>query len=197
MRVVLALILLGGVAFAQKDSARAHYEKATSHFALGEFDQAAEQYQLAYRAKPDAALLYNAAQSFRLANKLEKALVLYKNYVNLYPRERNVPEVRAQIERLKVAIASAEHAKSSPPISTVEPKPSESQPGATAPVPPPRAEPEKKPLHKKWWLWTIVGGVVVVGAVVTVAVLMTTPSGPWSNAEEIGPGSRNGLAIEW
>src|SRR5262245_28901242 len=109
MRVGLVLLcLLSSVAQAQKSSARQHFDKATTHFAIGEFDQAAEEYQQAYKAKPDPALLYNAAQAFRLANKLEKALILYKNYVQLYPRERNVEEVRGQIAKLKDAIAAAE-----------------------------------------------------------------------------------------
>ena len=184
-----SLLLVATTAFAQRDNAhtqreiaRAHFEKAKGHFAVGEFEQAAAEYQLAYKAKNDPALLYNAAQAFRLANKLDKALILYKNYVQLYPRERNVEEVRGQIAKLKDAIAAAESAKNAPPTAPVEP----THPPPTEPVQP--AAPETKqvaakkdgptPIYKKWWLWTIVG-VVVAGGVVTAAVVTTVPSGTW------------------
>jgi tetratricopeptide (TPR) repeat protein len=200
MRLLIAFLLLASAAHAQKGSARLHFDRATTHFAVGEFEQAGEEYQLAYKARPDPALLYNAAQAFRLANKPEKALILYKNYVQLYPRERNVDEVRGQIQKLKDAIASAESAKSAPPTGPAEP----AQPPPPDPAPARASEggaqatakSDKTPIHKKWWLWTIVG-VVVVGGVVTTAVLLTTPSGAWNNLDEVGPGSVNGLSVSW
>ncbi len=199
MRGLLVLLLLISVAHADKSAAKQHFDKATTHFAIGEFDQAAEEYQLAFKARPDPALLYNAAQAFRLANKLEKALLLYKNYVQLYPRERNVEEVRGQIAKLKDAIAVAESAKNAPPTSPVTPQPLPAEPQQPQPSPAPVAQPQvahKTPIYKKWWLWTIVG-VVVAGGVVTAAVVATTPSGTWNNLPEVGPGSINGLTVRW
>src|SRR5215470_11875237 len=65
--------------------AKMHYQKATAHYAVGEYKEAAAEYELAYKSKQDPALLYNAAQSHRLANDNQKALLLYKNIVKLYP----------------------------------------------------------------------------------------------------------------
>ena len=65
--------------------AKVLWQEANSHYAVGEFNAAAEKYQAAYKLKADAALLYNAAQSYRLAGNNEKALLLYKNYVMFYP----------------------------------------------------------------------------------------------------------------
>ncbi len=49
--------------------------------------------------------------------------------------------------------------------------------------------PEKTPIYKKWWLWTIVGGVVVVGVGVGVGVALAAKSPSFdSNFAEIGPG---------
>jgi hypothetical protein len=61
----LLLLLCGGPAIADKTSeARIRYQKASAHFAVGEFVEAAEEYQLAYKLKQDPALLYNAAQAY-------------------------------------------------------------------------------------------------------------------------------------
>lgn len=206
----LVLILACATAHADRASeARNHYQSATAHFAVGEFADAATEYQEAFKLKPDPALLYNAAQSYRLANNPEKALILYKNYVQLYPNEANADEVRHQIEKVKDAIAAAERAKTSPPTGTTEPKqlpsstapepaPAQAQSAAIAATTKPEAAPQHRretPIYKKWWLWTVVG-LVVAGGVVTTAVLLTRSNGSWSNAPDVGPGSSNAL-VRW
>lgn len=215
--VVVIGLLLSNVAFAGRtDEARDHYEKATAHFAVGEFAEAAVEYQAAFKAKPDPALLYDAAQAYRLANNPDKALILYRNYVQLYPNEPNIGEVRTQIEKLKDAVAAAEKAKTAPPTGTNEPthinsEPSPSSPAAVttgleaaaapatsstsaAPVSHSDEPHRATPIYKKWWLWTAVG-VVVAGGVATAVALSTRPSGSWSNAPDVGPGSSNGLTV--
>src|SRR5690348_7207372 len=95
------LLLMSGVALADDASeARDHYKKATAHFAVGEFADAANEYEAAFKLKQDAALLFNAAQSRRLASQNEKALVLYKNYLQLYPKAKNTADVKEQITKL-------------------------------------------------------------------------------------------------
>jgi tetratricopeptide (TPR) repeat protein len=189
-----------------RKEAKRLFEAATAHYAVGEFAKAADEYQQAYQLKPDPALLYNAAQAYRLANIPEKAIVLYRNYLNLYPNEGNGDEVRAQIAKLKEAIAAAEKAKNNPPTETVAPKPIEEpktvtppspQPTESAPPTPTLADrPARTPVYKKWWLWTIVG-VVVVGGVVGGVLAATLPSGEWNNAPDVGPGSAAGLKVEF
>lgn len=223
VHLVAIVCMFSSVAFADNSEARQHYESATAHFAVGEFAEAAAEYQAAFKAKPDPALLYDAAQAYRLANNPEKALILYRNYLQLYPNEANISEVRAQIEKLKDAVAAAEKAKTSPPTGTNEPKritagASAPEPAATNTQPSPEASraaapspvathevveterpPHAKPIYKKWWFWTAVG-VVVAGGVATAVVLSTRSSGSWSNAPDVGPGSRNGLtvtAVRW
>src|SRR3954466_11865360 len=65
--------------------ARSLLQEANAQYAVGECLQGAEKYQAAYKLKPAPALLYNAAQSYRMAGNNEKALLLYKNYVMFYP----------------------------------------------------------------------------------------------------------------
>src|SRR5687768_6528537 len=95
LRALIVLAALAGGARAETPDARVHYQRATAHFALGEFGRAAEEYEAAFKIKADAALLYNAAQSHRLAGNHAKALILYKNYLNLYPKSPNGASVRA------------------------------------------------------------------------------------------------------
>jgi len=137
--------------------------------------------------------------------------VLYKNYVQFYPKAPNVEIVRGQITKLEEAVAAAESAKTSPPRGTAEhtePEPTKPPPPTETPPPPVTAPPPAPtvtatataqpsaasterpttPVYKKWWLWTIVG-VVVVGAAVDIAVALTTPSGPWQTAKDFGPGA--------
>src|ERR1043166_1579709 len=88
-----ALLCVSFTARADSNSeARIKFNSANTHFAVGEFEEAANDYQEAYKLKPDPALLYDAAQAFRLAGSQQKALVLYKNYVMFYPEQKNIPE---------------------------------------------------------------------------------------------------------
>jgi tetratricopeptide (TPR) repeat protein len=185
--------------------ARDHYKKATAHFAVGEFADAANEYESAFKLKQDAALLFNAAQSRRLAGQNEKALVLYKNYLQLYPKAKNVADVKEQITKLQEAITAAESAKTAPPTNTVEPSnvppPAEThtepaQQQAQTQPPPPETKPEKTPIYKKWWLWTIVGVVVIAAVVIPVAIIESSP-GKWGNVPDQGPGATSAAVLRW
>jgi tetratricopeptide (TPR) repeat protein len=194
---LLVAVGVAGVAGADDASeARQHYKAATGHFAVGEFSQAAAEYEAAFKLHQDAALLFNAAQSRRLAGENQKALVLYKNFLNLYPDSKQAPTVREQISKLQDAIAAEEKAKTAPPINTVEahgvaeqaqPAPAQppvTQPAATAPSAPTS---EKPPVYKKWWFWAAVGGVVVAAVVIPVAVVESQSR--WNNLPPQGPGA--------
>lgn len=201
---ILALMLIGGgVARADDtdaEAARQHYKAATGHFAVGEFSDAAAEYEAAFKLHQDPALLFNAAQSRRLAGENQKALVLYKNFLHLYPSSPNIPAVREQIDKLQEALAAEQKAKTSPPTTTVEPttpSAATTPPPATTTPPPattttaaneaPPPSNEKPPFYKKWWFWTAVGAVVVLAVVIPVAVVESQPA--WNNLPPQGPGA--------
>ena len=202
--LVVGLILLsGGVARADDpdaEAARQHYKAATGHFAVGEFSDAAAEYEAAFKLHQDPALLFNAAQARRLAGENQKALVLYKNFLHLYPSSPNIPVVREQIDKLQEVVAAEAKAKTSPPTNTVEPRPDQAQqqqqpPPATTTTPPPATAAntetppsnEKPPIWKKWWFWTAVGVVVVAAVVIPIAVIESQPA--WNNLPPQGPGA--------
>jgi tetratricopeptide (TPR) repeat protein len=113
--------------------AKAHYQKATAHYAVGEYHDAAMEYEAAYKAKQDPALLYNAAQSHRLANDNQKALLLYKNIVKLYPTSKYAAESKDRIEKLTQAIATTQSPPNQPALVEV----GVGTPGAATPPPAP------------------------------------------------------------
>ena len=87
LATVLATFILGPAPAARADDqrgeARAHYEKGTAAYALGRFADAAAEFEQAFTLKPDPALLYNAAQAYRLAGDRDRALQLYKSYLRV------------------------------------------------------------------------------------------------------------------
>jgi tetratricopeptide (TPR) repeat protein len=208
---VVALLGLARPAVAESVSdAREHYLKAQSHYAVGEFVEAGEEYQTAYKLKNDPALLYDAAQSFRLGGKLEKALILYRNYLQFYPDEAAAPMVKQRIAELKEAIASSEHAKTSPPTTPVpaNTEPTSTTGNATAPAQTTSTPalvqttetapaPKKTPTYKKWWVWTIVGGVAAAGVGVGLGLGLTSGGTQHLNPTlgDFGPGAMHTTSL--
>jgi len=218
MRVLVFGLLICITAPAGADTtaeARAHFQKATAHFAVGEFAEAANEYQAAFKIKSEPALLFDAAQAWRQAGDHKRALVCFRNYVLLFPHERQVAIAREHIEKLKEAIAAEEKARTNPPTGTVDPNaaPPPAAPAApvvaqhaavTPPAPAPapvvaatttQARHDRTPVYKKWWLWTAVGA-VVAGGVVAGVVVATRPA-PWANGGTVGPGSTSHALVQW
>ncbi len=131
--IFASLLLLGGVARAG-DDLRAHLEKAESSYALGDYGDAAKEYEAAFKIKPQLALLYNAAQAHRLAGDKDRALQLYINYIRVYgDRVPNRHDVEVMIEKLKNAQVVDHGAQTAPPTGTV---PTTAHPEPPAPVSP-------------------------------------------------------------
>ena len=143
-----------GAAPAERQDARKHYDEATSAFGLGRYADAAAEYEAAFRLRPDPALLYNCAQSYRLAGNNVRALELYRKYVRLYGDAPNADDARKHVNDLESQIASdkAAAANGAPALAQPSRSPSVSPanpfgpssflgpgdvPGAAAVAPPP------------------------------------------------------------
>jgi len=113
----------------EKLQARRLYESATRKYDTGRFDDASVDFQKAYDLTGDPALLFNIAQSHRLAGHAEKALFFYRSYLRREPTARRgeieqwIAELTEQVRRTQ------ETAKTMPPSTPIEqaepPKPSE------------------------------------------------------------------------
>jgi tetratricopeptide (TPR) repeat protein len=133
--VLLMLALPAGRARA--DEAAVYQQKATAAFALGEYKEAAENFERAFKLHPDPALLYNAAQAHRLGGNKERALTLYENYLRVYGKKNSrAEEVQRHIDDLKAAIGHDKSVATSPPpaAAAVAAEPVKAPPPAPAPA---------------------------------------------------------------
>jgi len=119
------------------------YQEATVAFSLGRYDIAAAKYEEAFALHPDPAVLYNAAQAYRLAGNKRRALELYKNCVRVFPDSPSAADARTHIASLKTEldneappVAPPPAAAATSPETPLAPAPAA---GAEATSPPPAA----------------------------------------------------------
>ena len=96
--LVAAILLLGmrGAGAAEDKRTQAHrlYDEATAAFGVGSYAEAAEKYEASFKLHPEPALLYNAAQAYRMAGNRPRALQLYRNFVRLYGSDPRANDAR-------------------------------------------------------------------------------------------------------
>ncbi|MGC4120765.1 MAG: tetratricopeptide repeat protein [Myxococcales bacterium] len=179
-----------------KAAARTAVAAARKAYELGKFDEAIKGYSSAYELSDVPALLFNIAQCHRQLKQYERAAFFYGRYLSLQPQPiENEETARSLLKEMEEAAAAEAQAKAAsapaPGPGAGQPDeakkddgpatavPVEALPAVPMPVPPPQIEAEAStPLVKQWWLWTLVG-VVVVGGAVTAGVLATnSPSTP-------------------
>ncbi|HSY38455.1 MAG TPA: hypothetical protein VLA79_02975 [Polyangia bacterium] len=196
---LLALAVSGPPAVAAEPSAaRRAYDEATAAFGLGHYQEAAERYETAFSLRPDPALLYDAAQAYRLAGNRPRALELYRNYLRLYPDRQNADEARNQVATLTKALDDEKAVAPPPPVAApVEPIVTPSPVSSSVPAPAltpsqavtpaamvtqtaPAAEPPSSSGGSRTWIWIAVGAAVVVGG--AVALLLATRSDKFPDA---------------
>jgi tetratricopeptide (TPR) repeat protein len=205
----ILILLAASPARAQGEDAKAHYQKATAHFAVGEYREAGVEYEEAFKLKQDPAILFNAAQSFRLAGDNQKALLLYNNIIKLYPGTQFAKDSKEHVEKLAQSAPTAPPPAAEPPpaapppvapIAPVTPAPTAgAAPPPAAPAPtatgtpevvvsaPPPSTAAERPFYARWWFWTAVGVVVAAGAVVT-AVALSSRGADWNNLDPVKAG---------
>jgi tetratricopeptide (TPR) repeat protein len=111
-------------------ASREHFQKGTAFYDLGKYLDAVREFEAAYQAKPDPALLYNLAQSHRLAGNPEQALHFYKTYLRYVPKAPNRAEIEGRITALEKLAEQKSATQSTPPNQTFPPS-------STSPTGPP------------------------------------------------------------
>ena len=144
-------------------AAKLHYEKGTAAYALGDFVEAAREYEAAFRLKVDPALLFNAAQANRRAGNRQRAIDLYANLLRVFPTAVGHEKAQQHLNELRKAVAT-ESPGTSAPLTTAPPPPVVIHEERRPPAPAPPAL-----YHQTWFLATVAG--IVVAGVVTAAVL--------------------------
>jgi tetratricopeptide (TPR) repeat protein len=118
------LLVLGVAVTARADdaaTAREHYQKGTSYYDLGRYPDAIKEFEAAYEIKNDPALLYNLAQSHRLAGNSEQALHFYRTYLRYVPNAKNRAEIEDRIKQLDQLVSQKSATQTTPPNQTIPP----------------------------------------------------------------------------
>lgn len=136
----------------EQDQAREHYKKGLAAYNLGQYPEAASEFEAAYRRFLDPALLFNIAQANRMNGELEKALNGYRSFLRTAPPgTQNRAQAEKWRQELEREVAKAKAAgtattapapvtvSKSPPTTFVTPTPTptpESAPATPAPATP-------------------------------------------------------------
>jgi tetratricopeptide (TPR) repeat protein len=210
--VLLAVSGVARAADPNAEKARAHFQQGDTYFKLDRYANALQEFEQAYLAKQDPSFLYNIAQCHRLMGNRADAIRFYKRYLNDAPTAANRPVAEKHIRDLESALGAGEPTgahvapapggpgpgpnapgpgtaalreappTSPPPVVALDARPpSASDAMLTAPAPP--SQSDDHPIYTKWWFWTGVGGVVVAGLLVALAVS--------ANRDPSCPGGRN------
>jgi tetratricopeptide (TPR) repeat protein len=107
--VIWGLVLVGWLGSsrpaqaADAQASREHFKKGSAAYDLGRFDEAIKEFEAAYQARSDPALLFNIGQAHRLLGHVDAALRSYRAYLRKAPRAPNRGEVQARIKTMEAA----------------------------------------------------------------------------------------------
>lgn len=165
--VTLALASLGWPSSARAgEDLPALSARAEAAFRLNRYTEAAELYEKLYLLRPQSALLFDAAQSYRLAGQLRRALALYQSYLKTYGAQvDNRAVVEEHIATLTRMVAIEAQA-STPAVAA--------GPSLQLSARPPPAAPSRRR-----WLWVGLGvAAALVVAAIVVGVVFATEGDP-------------------
>src|SRR5215216_854010 len=157
--VAVCLSLVGLVRVAHADdpamrAAKRHYERGQKLFGLQKFEDALDQFQQAFDAKPIPEFLFNIGQCQRNLGDYDAAIFSYKRFLKLDPDASN----KDQVEQLIAELEQKKTTDDSRKFGFRRQRPE--KPAATA-----------SPIYTRWWFWT---GLVVVGAAGGVGIYAAT-----------------------
>jgi tetratricopeptide (TPR) repeat protein len=214
MRFLAVLVLaVGGVCAAPPaalaepaanvDRARKLVREGNALYQVGRFADAARLYEEAHRVRPRPGTMFNLAQCYRQLKNYERAIFLFRSYLELAPQAPDRADVEATITRLQKLLDHERSAQAGPPPpTTLKPSSGPVLPGgssliaegaprpeaagapaaaATGPTGGPADTPQERRWYQRWYTWAIVGLVVaggVAGGVVAGTRGRAAPAGP-------------------
>jgi hypothetical protein len=88
-------------------SAKQHTKQGTAYYNLDRQTEALAEYEAAYLAVPDPALLFNIAQCHRKLGHDKEAVAFYKTYLRNAPRAANRADVEKRIQEIEAGNVAA------------------------------------------------------------------------------------------
>lgn len=147
-----------------------HYLQARTLSKAGQLADALDEYHAAYTIQHVPTLLFNIARLNHKLGRLKEAASVYEAYLRLGTGTE--PSLKEKAKEYLGQIPPQNEPPSSPPNPPPEPPtaPPDLQSQLSSFKPPPAApSADPLPIYKRWWLWTVVGA-VVLGGTIAVAV---------------------------
>jgi hypothetical protein len=144
--LLIGLLLSTTLARADTDTdeqAKRAFEEGRDAYESGDYETACKRFKSSYLLSGRPAMLFNLANCYDRWGRPHEAAESLRAYLRVVPYDRERPDIELRIRALE---------EKQRMIGGVE---------TTATASPPR-----RPLYKRWWLWTAVGG----GVVLTVAL---------------------------
>jgi tetratricopeptide (TPR) repeat protein len=161
--LALSLATLAAPARADRDKAAEHYKRGTAEYTLGNYSVAIAEFEAGFREEPEPAFLYNMAQAYRAAGRLDEAVLSYQRYLKFELDKDDRASAEQDLAALEKRIAAEAKAKPAPPSTAAAPARADLT-VATAPAPP----------RRKWPIVVGVAVAVVAAAAIAVAIVLAT-----------------------
>jgi hypothetical protein len=191
--VFAGVVLLTSVASAappgidERAEARRHFESATRSYDSGRFEEAAAEFQTVFDLMGDPALLFDIAQSYRYAQKYEKALLFYRSYMRRAQSSMRAPEVEQRIAELQELLRKAAPPAETPtppkatPTKSRETRTTEVEPPDRSVAPPAATTPSPSPRSRRVLGWAGVAAAGIGGVALIVGAAMAATAVSDSN----------------
>ena len=154
-----------------QDEARDLYKQGMTHYELGEFDLAIDEFKRAYALTSAPGLLFNIAQVYRMKKDPEQAVYFYRTYLRLVPAAPNRADVESLLaenqkaldelnakKRADAEAAAAAAARANAASAAI---------AASPPAPPP---PRPRPWRAELWSGVAIAAVGLGGLATAVAL---------------------------
>ena len=103
--LVLLASLAGSTATADpRHAAQDLYRKGTRDYDLGHYEEAAREYEAAFKLKEEPSLLFDIGQAYRSAGDHVRALAAYRGYLRRFPDAPNRAETERRIHECDAAV---------------------------------------------------------------------------------------------
>jgi tetratricopeptide (TPR) repeat protein len=99
--IALALLVAAPALADATSEAREHFKNGQTHYALGEFEEAAKEYREAYRFRAEPVILFNIGQACRQIRQWQQAYFYYRQYLSKKPDAANREETESLIEQMR------------------------------------------------------------------------------------------------
>jgi tetratricopeptide (TPR) repeat protein len=201
MRLAVALVIVLWSTFAaadarQDEAARNAYKIGRAAYETGDYQLAYDKFKESFQLSHEPALLYNIASALQGLKRPHEAAEALRSFLRLQPGDPDKPKIEQRIATLEEeqhmidaekakaeAEAAAERQRHQPPPNLTPPPPEV----RTVIVHEGMTEAERKHRRKVLAISLTIGGVVLVGGAVALALALTQTSTAPYTMTELGP----------